>query len=378
MKERRIALYARGLSEKEGGVRRYIESLLTSMAQDHNTTGPMKNYALYVIHNQKNTSFCRQNAAIHDIFMRSKNKVICDYLLTPYLIHRFKIDLAFYPKNVIPYLSAARNIVTIHDLAYFYPEYRAYPLLDTVYMKRMIRRSCRKADKIIAVSENTRKDIIHFLGVEEKKIRVVYEGVSSAFRRIEDKALLIKMKEKYHLNNKFILFTGGISPRKNLLRLFAAFSSIQDHIPHDLVITGGKGWHNSRELKMIHHNHRIKWLGHVPEDDLTSLYNLADVYVYPSLYEGFGLPVLEAQACGCPVIASNTSSLPEVGGDSVAYIDPFDVSDIARKIEYLVTHDDEKRRYIQMGLANVGRFSWERAACELVEIIESILDEDEN
>jgi len=359
----KIGIYARGLSQNVGGVKQYIESMTKAMIENIG-----KDMELYIFHNCKNRQFTG-NRNVREIILKSSNKMICDYILAPYYINKFKLDVVWFTKNVIPFFVNAKKIVTIHDLAYFLPEYNAYPLVDTIYMKIMIKSSIIRADKIIAVSENTKNDIIHLLDIPEGKIKVIYEAADEKYKIIKNKKGLEMVRKKYNLPERFILFTGGISPRKNLVRLIDAFNQISDKIPHDLVLTGGNGCRNSKELELIESNERIKKIGYVSDEDMSYLYNLAEVYVYPSLYEGFGLPVLEAQACGCPLIASKVASIEEVGGKNVLYVNPDDVSDIKGTLLKAIQDENLRNKMVKENFKNVKRFCWNKSSAQLLEII---------
>lgn len=365
----KIGIYARGLSQNVGGVKQYIQSMTKAIIDniDDDTE-------LYIFHNCKKRQFAG-NRNVREIILKSSNKMICDHVLAPYYFNKLKLDVVWFTKNVIPFFVKAKKIVTFHDLAYFLPEYSAYPLIDTIYMKIMIKSSAIRADKIIAVSENTKKDIIHLLDIPEGKIKVIYEAADEKYKIIKNKKELDRIQKKYKLSREFILFTGGISPRKNLVRLIEAFNQISDKIPHDLVLTGGNGGRNSKELELIESNERIKKIGYVSDDDMPYLYNLAEIYVYPSLYEGFGLPVLEAQACGIPVIASKAASIEEVGGKNVLYINPYDVSDIKGALLKALQDEYLKNKMVKENFKNVKSFCWNKSGAQLLEIIGGIQHE---
>ena len=360
----RIGIYARGLTEKSGGVKVYINELTNSLIKIL-----PKNDALFVFHNSDKKVF-NKKSNVHEILLKSKSKLYADFIEAPRLINQNNLDVILFPKNVIPYRIKAKKLVTIHDLAYYMPKYNAYTLLDTIYMKFMIKSSCKRADKIISVSENTKKDIINILNINPDKIEVVHEGVDSKFKIIKDKEKLDNIKKKYNLSNNFIFYAGSISPRKNIKRLISAFQSIQEKTNLDLVITGNKLWKNQQEMQMIKQNPRIKVLGFIPEEDLPALYNLAKIYIYPSLYEGFGLPILEAQACGCPIISSNASSLPEVAGKHGAlFVNPQSEKEIAQSIENVFNNPKLKSQLIKAGFDNVKSFEWSNSAVRTMKVL---------
>ncbi len=363
----RIGLYARPLSAIEGGVREFVESMTKALVRNLSSTDE-----LYIFHNQAKKGFeIPEKANVREILLKSRSRFVCDFLWFPRLTWKYRLDVIWFPKNVIPFLIRSKAIVTIHDLCYFRPSYNAYPLIDTRYMTYMIKSSCKRADKVIAVSSHTKKDLVSILGMNAEKIRIIYEAVDhEKYRVINDQSQLDKVREKYDLGKKIILFTGSISPRKNLARLIEAFHMIMDRLPHDLVITGHKGWKNTKELLMIRQNRRVKKIGFVHEKEIACLYNLADMYVYPSLYEGFGLPVLEAQACGVPVIASNVTSIPEVGGDSICYVDPENIQSIAGGILKVSLDRQYRESLIQKGFENISHYSWDKGARALLKVCE--------
>src|SRR3989344_8457386 len=359
----RVGIYARGVSERSGGAKVYIYELTKALTE---VIGAKDE--LFIFHNADKSVFSKKKN-IHEVILKSKNKLYADFIEAPREINKLNLDVVLFLKNVIPYGIKAKKFLTIHDLAYYMPQYDAYKLFDNLYMKFMIKSSCKRADKIIAVSANTKKDIIDILGIPEKKIEVVHEGVNDDYKVMKKDKGLDKIREKYGLGDKFIFYAGSISPRKNLKRLINAFNDIQDKIDYDLVITGNKLWNNKEEMQMIKENPRIKVLGFIPDEDLPILYNLASLYVYPSLYEGFGLPILEAQASGCPVISSNASSLPEVAGKGALYFDPEKEGEIAKMILKLAGDDKLKDKLVKIGFDNVKGFSWGKSAEGILEVL---------
>jgi len=361
----RFGIYARGITGVSGGVKVYIKELTNGIIKSLN-----KKDHLFIIHNSEINIFTKKDN-VEEIKINSKSKLVADLIKAPKIINKLSLDVVLFPKNVIPFGIKAKKILTIHDLAYYLPQYNAYKFLDTIYMKFMIRNSARRANKIIAVSNNTKKDIIRILKIDPNKIRVIYEGVGKQFKIIKNRQDLEKIKLKYSLNKPFIFYAGSISPRKNIKRLVNAFNKLNNK-NLELVITGNKLWNNKEEMDLINKNQNIKVLGLVPEEDLPKLYNLALFYVYPSLYEGFGLPVLEAQACGCPVIAANTSSLPEVAGEGAMLVDPYNEEEILASIIKVANNKKLKNNLIKKGFKNVGTFNWDKTAKHTLEVIKNV------
>ena len=360
----RIAFSARGLSIPSGGARQFIKSLIPALAE---CRGDDELFFFY-----SREQFRGLAADCPEIVMESRNKMWWDFVLLPRMLRKLKIEAAIFPKNVVPPLTGCANYVVIHDLAYFLPELNAYRWSDTIYMRTLLPRSARRAAGVFAVSENTKRDIAHYTGCDPAKITVTYEAADPIYRRIDDPDRLRLVKEKYHLPARFVLYTGSLSPRKNLVRLLQAFAQVRGKIPHKLVLTGSKSWKDRSVYEMMDTlglRDRIEQLGYVEEEDMPVLYTLADVYVYPSLYEGFGLPVLEAMQCGCPVVASNASSIPEVAGDAAILVDPCDVGAIADAIHRVLTDSQAREKLVASGFRRAGMFSWRRCAETMLNVI---------
>jgi len=272
-----------------------------------------------------------------------------------------------------------KTVLTVHDMSFeYFPE--AVDDRTLAYLREELPAAVRKADLIIADSENTKRDIIRFLAVPELKVRVVYLGVDEMFRPITDHRQRSEVRQRYSLPERFILFVGTLQPRKNLMGLVRAFAALNSgsDFPHLLVIAGGVGWKNEglRELIMeLGLAEKVHFTGYVVEADLPVLYNLAEVFVLPSLYEGFGLPVIEAMACGVPVLTSVTSCLPEVAGDAALLVDPHSVEDMAAGLRRLLVDGKLRERCIARGFERARLFTWERSARETMVLFEELINE---
>lgn len=253
--------------------------------------------------------------------------------------------------------TRAVKVTTIHDLVvYKYPE-TSHPYIIAVQKRRLnwVKKEC---DKIIAVSESTKKDIVETLHIPANKVKVIYEATDMK------KGFIKKQMKPY------ILVVGTQEPRKNINRLIEAFQKIKTK-DIDLVIVGKYGWGPSTSLRVK--SEKIKLLGYVPNEKLADLYTNASAFVFPSLYEGFGIPVLEAFNCDCPVITSNISSMPEVGGKAAIYVDPENVNDIAEKIDFVLSLSSDKRvEVVKAGRQQAEKFSWEKTAAETRKVYEEL------
>lgn len=283
------------------------------------------------------------------------------------------VDILFVPAHVVPAIHPQNTIVTIHGLEYeFFPE--GYSFWARLYMRWSIKLSCKWAKKIIAVSENTKKDLIKLYKVAENKIEVVYEGMDlaqNAKRKTQNDSVKLKVEKPY------LLFVGRLEKRKNVEEIIEAYKILKEkyNIPHSLMLAGKPGFgfeiiklKIDNLLKIVNCKLKIIQLGYVDETSKQELLSNADVFLFPTFYEGFGLPILEAQSLGVPVVTSNISSLPEVGGNSVLYADPYKPESIAEAIFRLIEDQNLKNDIIKKGFENTKRFSWEKCADEIAKL----------
>ncbi|MEZ4770565.1 MAG: glycosyltransferase family 1 protein [Caldilineales bacterium] len=287
-------------------------------------------------------------------------------------------ELLFVPSHVLPLVHPRCSVVTIHDLGYHW-----FPEAHTPAGRRQLDLStCFNAatsTHVLADSQATKDDLCRVYGTPAAKVTVVHLGRDERLQPVDDPNRLRQVCAKYGIDRggqaqPYLLYVGTLQPRKNLLRLIDAFAAVADLVPDlVLVLAGQRGWlaepifHRVEELGL---DGRVLFPGFVSDDDLPALLSGALAFVYPSLYEGFGIPVLEAQACGLPVLASNTSSLPEVAGDGALLVDPLSTAAIADGLRRLLTEPELSSHLRAAGFANVRRFSWERCARETLAVLE--------
>ena len=278
-------------------------------------------------------------------------------------------DVLFVPAHVLPVIRPRRSLVTVHDLGYrYYPA--AHRPLDRFYLDLSTRYHVHAASHILADSQATRNDLVREYNADPTRITVVYPGVDETLKRVDDPVTIAAVRKKYGIHSEYVLYVGTLHPRKNLVRLIEAFSLLKSEVK--LVIAGQKGWLYNRIFTRVRElglEQRVIFPGYVADVDLPALLSGARVFVFPSLYEGFGFPVLEAMACGVPVLCSNASSLPEVAGDAALLVDPLDVKAWGVALERALTDENLRSELISQGYAQVRRFSWPRAAEETLRII---------
>lgn len=291
-------------------------------------------------------------------------------------VMRRPTDVLFVPAHVIPFVWPATrlppSVVTIHDLGYLhFPQ--AHPWRQRLYLAASTRWSAHAARRVIAISQATAADLTRFQRTPAAKLRVVYEAGPP--RTGVDTAAVAALRSRYGLAGPYALFVGTLQPRKNILRLAQAFAALvrAGQIDGDLVLAGGAGWLSADLLAAVDGlglGDRLRRLDYVQDDDLPALYAGARVFCFPSLYEGFGLPVLEAHAYGAPVMTANRSALPEIAGEAALYVDPEDVDAIAAALLRLSQDEALRQQLIAAGYENVKRFSWEKAAAETLAVLE--------
>jgi len=305
------------------------------------------------------------------------------------------VDALFIPAHTVPIIHPSgwlmrlvnffkqekikkfKTVVTIHGLEYeFLP--KAYSLWERFYMRLVIKKSCQWADKIISVSKNTKKDLVKLYKVPARKIKVIYEGFSFADENpLRKKKNPRNVLKKYQMDkNKYLLFLGRIEERKNLLRIIQSFEILkkEHQLSHKLLLAGGLGYGYNNIVKYIEASEfrdDIYLAGFIEDKDKREILKNADVFLFPTLYEGFGLPIIEAQSLGVPIVASNNSSIPEIIGSDMKtlLVNPKEPEEIAETIYKILSDKKIRARLINPGLKNVKRFSWENCAKEIAEVL---------
>jgi len=279
----------------------------------------------------------------------------------------FKADILHCPDYLIPPTLNKNIVLTIHDLAFIrFPEFNFDWFIKKYTWE--VKKNAQISKKIIADSKSTKNDIVRFFKIDPAKVEVVYLAADNLFKKLLEKEKDRSVLKKYKINKKYILSVGTIEPRKNFITLIKAFNLIKHNInnfDYKLVIAGQTGWKSEatyEEREKSPYREDILFIGRVPDQDLVQIYNQAELFVYPSLFEGFGLPPLEAMSCGLPVIASNTSSLKEVIGSAGILIDPNNLSDISRSIGDILENKNLKNKLVQKSLTQSDKLNWNKSA----------------
>lgn len=291
-----------------------------------------------------------------------------------------KLDILFVPSHTLPltYKPGLKTVIAVHDLgAEYLPT--THQIKQQLYLKLMTHYQLKSANHIIAVSKATKKDIIKRVGIDKDKISVIYEGFNQELCQTKNDIVNITLKDLDLVSGQYFLFVGTIQPRKNIKRLIEAYALfLKQGVTPDLVLAGGKGW-LSEEIyalpKQLGIENKVKFLGYVPDEKLYALYTNAIAFLYPSLFEGFGLPILEAMTIGCPVLTSNISSMPEVAGQAAVLVDPTSIKDISEGIKRLYTDSGLRKRLQTAGLKQAKQFSWEKAARQTLEVFSKVLQD---
>jgi glycosyltransferase involved in cell wall biosynthesis len=361
----RVGIDARLVYYSQAGIGQYIVHLVNGLAQVDGDN----EYVLLQSRKDDTTILEEPNFRRVSLWTPSHHRLE-RYSLNVELM-RLGLDVLHSPDFIPPHRPNCRSVITIHDLAFL-----LYPHFLTKESARYyghIDQAVRWTDHIISVSESTKRDTIQHLGVPEDKITVVHEAANPVFRPLDRETAQEQVRNRHGVDGRYILFVSTIEPRKNVPTLIRAVWQLKECYKEDvrLVLAGGKGWLFEDAFAVVEElgmGDRVHFLGRVSSDDLLNLYNAAELLAHPAFYEGFGLPPLEAMACGLPVVVSNVASLPEVVGDAGLLIDPHDVDELTFAMWRVLNDSELGEEMRKKGLSQAEGFSWERAARETVDI----------
>ncbi len=367
----KIGIFADRIGSKGGGLETYERGLIKGFME----LEKRNNYVIFGCSHHA----IEKNLGSHPRFTYStvskNSKIIRLSLSLPYELAKNNLDLV-HICMVPPLFCPQKYIMTVHDLAPFiHPE--LFPKKILLRLNPLLKRGIKRAAKIIAVSETTKRDVIRLFGIDEHKIAVIYHGIDSQYKSCEDKKEAVTILKKYGISDKYILYVGRIQARKNILRLIRAFQLLKQktRLEHKLVLVGKMMWESkdiNKEIDKLDIREDLILTDHASYSDLPCFYNKADAFIYPSLFEGFGLPPLEAMACGTPAIVSNVTSIPEVVGDAALFVDPYDISSIAEGMEKLLSNDNLKKDLIKRGFHRAKQFSWKETAKKTLSVYEQV------
>ena len=374
----KIGIYIEVLKASEKtGIGRYVEGLIKALSNIDTTNEYFLYYQAPLFGEQpafdiktgKNFTF--RAVKFPNKWFDERPRLWWDHYL-PFIINLDKLDVFHGPNHFIPAKSRCKKIVTIHDIAYFYMNVHGSGM-DRI-LENWTRKSLNVADKIITVSNATATDCIKE-GAIPDKVDTIYQGFESSYEHLKLSTELEKqIVSAMELPEKCILFLGSLQPRKNLPQLLEAFALIANKVPHCLILAGGKGSSYQQLLSLVEQHNlqkRVIFTGYIDDQQRAALYQHAELFVYPSQYEGFGLVVLEAMSFGVPVISTNNSSLPEAVGDAGILVEIDDSSGLAEKMLDVLTNEHLKNELIQKGLKHCERFSWQQSAQEMLTVYQN-------
>lgn len=371
----RVGIDYTSASRQRAGIGRYTRSLVHALARLDKTN----QYALYI---PRDARYLEDTRTFPGNFRLTRAPLNERYMVALWQRARFPLpvevltgglDVFYSPDFVLPPTRARKKILTVHDLSFKRVPETAVPNLKW-YLEGAVPRAVSRADLILADSNATRIDLIELFDAPPERVRTLYSGCDALFRPITDQIELRRVRAAYLLEKPFILHVGTIEPRKNLERLIQAYSRLPHRRELELVIAGGRGWMYDEIYaapQKFGVSASVRFIGFAPDADLPALYSLAELVAYPSLYEGFGLPVLEAMACGAAIVTSNNSSIPEVAGDAAMMIDARDTEAITWAMLRVLDNPRWRATLQHKGIQQAKKFSWTKSAQQLRDAFEN-------
>jgi glycosyltransferase involved in cell wall biosynthesis len=366
----KIGIMLRHYEQQEGGVKVYTKKLLPLLF----SLGSRHQYVL-IYQNAKLLGTYAQYSNVEEVAVRVPGTVTWDQLAVPWIVRKKRIDLIFNPKFTIPFFCNAKKMFVLHGSEWFViPEH--FKKHDQWYFNFFVPLYCRYADAFVAVSNAVKRDVVKHTGVAPGKVHPIHNGFDPVlFQPVSEKETLSAVRQKYALPPRFILWCGQIESRKNVARLLRAFAQIKDSVPHDLVLAGEQRWSTSAELRVVKElgiEDRLHFPGWVQHSDLPAVYSMAELFAFPSLYEGFGIPLVEAMACGCPALSANTCAPPEVLDGSGYLVDPLNITDIAEGMRKILLDAGLRATMTAKGLERAKAFSWEQCARQVLQVFDGL------
>jgi glycosyltransferase involved in cell wall biosynthesis len=366
----RIGIDVRKL--RDFGIGTYIRNLLRQLAR----LDPDTEYVL-LCRPQDRGALASVGENFRSVPETAANYSIVEQFKIPWALRREKVDLFHAPHYVLPPLVSCKSVVTIHDCIHLmFPQYLPNRLA-LGYARTSITMAAKRATRVLTVSQSSKRDILKFVNVPPDKIDVIYNSYDDRFGVMPSDEDFFRVRERYQLHDEFVLYAGNVKPHKNLARLIEAFHHVRNRGLDQLkLVLIGEDISKYAALRRAVHKHQlhkyVRFLGYLPEDTLAVMYRLARVFVFPSLYEGFGLPPLEAMASGTPVVTSNVSSLPEVAGDAALLVDPYDPTAIADGIFTVLTDSSVRNDLKEKGIARARQFSWNASVRRVLDIYREV------
>ena len=352
-KRPRIALMLRHVDER-GGISVFTRRIVEHLARNADE------FDFHMLYRSAAQRSMLGHLPGEHVVVPAPNKLVWDQIAVPRYARRSGASLVFNGKLSVPLVSPAPTVFTMPSGAQFAVPW-VYPPADRLYTRMMVPRYCRSARAVVTHTEQGRRDIVKLSGIDPGRVHVIPHGVSSWLRpaSIETRAAFL---ESRGLDRPYVLFVGGITPLKNIGGLLRAFANLRAHADVELVLAGFKRWRFASDIALIEQlriGDHVRLLGFVPDEELAALYSAAACFVMPSWYEGFGIPIIEAMACGCPVVTSNAGCLPEVAGGAALLVEPSDHSAMATSILRLIENPEARAEYIERGLRRAAPFTWE-------------------
>lgn len=366
----RLGIMLRHFDQHEGGVKVYTREVVRSLIEINR-----RHEIVLLFRNRQRTGVYENVAGVEEVLLEGGPILYWDQVKVPKAVRRFGIDVLFNPKYSIPLGAACKTSWVCHGLDW-YAMPQASPLLDRISHRYLVPRYVAKADALISVSEVTTQHLQKYLQAPRERIHTIYSGLSDAFRQRSTPQQLEQIRQRFSLPPRFVLYCGAVYPPKNFTRLIQAYARVGPAQGVPLVIAGGSNRylseHELDEPKRQNISEWVRWPGWIENKDLPALYQLADGLLLPSLYESVGMPIMEAMACGCPVLTADRFGTKEIAGDAALLVNPESVDAIAAGIDRLLNDKELRAANVAAGLERAKRFTWTHTASELLRVLESL------